>query len=79
MEVLRKKINCLCGDGAAVNMGSKHGALIQLSDYCDVYRPYIIHCLNHNLELVIKDIYSKIQEFEEFERVSACFVQYDEG
>ena len=42
MEVLRKKINCLCADGAAVNMGRKHGALIQLSDYCDVSRPYII-------------------------------------
>ena len=55
----------MCADGAAVNMGRKHGALIQLSDYCDVSRPYIIHCLNHNLELAIKNSYSKIQEFEE--------------
>ena len=46
-------------------MGRKHGALIQLSDYCDVSRSYIIHCVNHNLELAIKDSYSKIQEFEE--------------
>ena len=65
MEVLRKKITCLCADGAAVNMGTKRSALIQLSDYCDVSRPYVIHCLNHNLELAIKDSYSKIQEFEE--------------
>ena len=65
MEVLRKKITCLCADGAAVNMGRKRGALIQLSDYGDVPPPYIIHCLNHNLELTIKDSYSKIQEFEE--------------
>ena len=65
MEVLRKKINCLCADGAAVNMGMKCDTPIQLSDYCDVSRPYIIHCLNHNLELAIKDSYSKIQEFEE--------------
>ena len=64
MEVLRKKITCLCADGAAVNMGRKCSALIQLSDYCDVSHPYI-HCLNHNLELAIKDSYSKIQEFEE--------------
>ena len=39
--------------------------LIQLSDYCDVSRTNINHCLNHNLELTIKDSYSKIQEFEE--------------
>ena len=65
MEVLKKKITCLCADGAAVNMGRKRGALIQLSDYCDVPSPYIIHFLNHNLELTIKDSYSKIQEFEE--------------
>ena len=65
MEVLRKKITCLCADGAAVNMSRKCSALIQLSDYFDVSRPYIIHCLNHNLELMIKDSYTKIQEFEE--------------
>ena len=65
MEVLRKKITCLCAGGAAVNMGRKRGALIQLSNYCDVSRSYIIHCLNHTLELAIKDSYSKIQEFEE--------------
>ena len=65
MEVLRKKMTGLCADGAAVNMGRKRDALIQLSDYCDVSRPYIIHCLNHNLEVAIKDSYSKIQEFEE--------------
>ena len=65
MEVLRKKITCLCADGAAVNMGRKQGALVQLSDYCDVSRPYIIHCVNHNLGLAIKDSYSKIQECEE--------------
>ena len=47
MEVLRKNIFCLCAAGAAVNMGRKRGALIQLSDYCDVSRLYIIHCLNH--------------------------------
>ena len=46
-------------------MGRKCRALIQLSDHCDVSRLYIIHCLNHNLELAIKDSYSKIQEFEE--------------
>ena len=78
MEVLRKKITCLCADGAAVNMGRKRGALIQLSDYCDVSCPYIIHCLNHYLELVIKDSYSKIQEFEEIKE-STYFVQNDEG
>ena len=65
MEVLRKKMTGLCADGAAVNMGRKRDALIQLSDYCDVSRPSIIHCLNHNLEVAIKDSYSKIQEFEE--------------
>ena len=46
-------------------MGRKRGALIQLPDYCDVSRPYIIHCLNHNLELAIKDSYSKIQNIKE--------------
>ena len=45
-------------------MGRKRGGLIQLSD-CDVSRPSIIHCLNHNLELARKNSYSKIQEFEE--------------
>ena len=55
----------MCADGAAVNMGRKYGALIQLSDYCDVSPPYIIPCLNHNLKLAIKESYSKIQEFEE--------------
>ena len=64
-EMEHKKIPCLCADGAAVNMGSKPGALIQLSDYCDVSRTYIIHCLNHNLELAIKDSCPKIQEFEQ--------------
>ena len=68
MEVLRKKITCLCADGAAVNMGRKHSALIQLPDYCDVSHPYIIHCFNHNLELAIKDSNSKIQEFEEIKK-----------
>ena len=65
IEFLRKKITCLSADRAAVNMCRRCGALIQLSDYCDVSRTYIIHCLNHNLELMIKDSYSKIQEFEE--------------
>ena len=36
IEVLRKKAACLCADRAAVNMGRKDSALIQLSDYCDV-------------------------------------------
>ena len=65
MEVLRKKVTCLCADGAAVNISRKCSALIQLSDYCDSSHPYIIYCLNRNLELAIKDSYSKIQEFEE--------------
>ena len=65
MEVLRKKITCLCAGVATVNMGRKRSALIQLSDYFDVSHLYIIHCLNHNSELAIKDSYSKIQEFEE--------------
>ena len=78
MEVLRKKITCLCADRAAVNMGRNRSALIQLPDYCDVSRPYIIHCLNHNLELEIKDSYSKIQEFEEI-RSLYIFFQNDEG
>ena len=56
---------CFCADWAAANTGRKHDALIQLSDYCDVCCPCIIHCLNQNLELVIKDRYSKIQEFQE--------------
>ena len=45
MEVLRKKITCLCADGAAVNMGKKRSAQIQLPDYCDISCPYIIYCL----------------------------------
>ena len=59
-------------------MGGKCSALIQLSDYCDVSRLYI-HCLNHNLELAIKDSYSKLQEFEEIKKVSTYFVQNDAG
>ena len=65
MEVLRKNITCLCADRAAVSMGRKRGSLIQLTDYCDVSHLYIIHCLNHNLEVARNDSYSKIQEFEE--------------
>ena len=45
VEVLRKKITCLCADGAAVNMGKKRSAQIQLPDYCDISCPYIIYCL----------------------------------
>ena len=64
-HLLQHMLICLCADWAAANMGRKHDALIQLSDYCDVCCPYIIHCLNQNLELVIKDCHSKIQEFQE--------------
>ena len=60
MEVLRKNITCLCADRAAVNMGRKRGSLIQLTDYCDVSHLYIIHCLNHNLEVARNDSYCKI-------------------
>ena len=54
----------MCGQ-AALSVGRKCRALIQSCDHCDVSPLYIIHCLNHNLELAIKDSYSKIQEFDE--------------
>ena len=64
-HLLQHMLICLCADWAAANMGGKHDALIQLSDYGDVCCPYIIYCLNQNLKVVIKDHYSKIQEFQE--------------
>ena len=65
MEVLRKRTTCLCWQDCSQYGYTKRGTLIQLSDYCDVSRSYIIYCLNHNLELALKVSYSKIQEFEE--------------
>ena len=67
-EELKKKVVCLCADGASVNMGRHKGALNQLSEMMDT-SPYILYCFTHNLELAIKDSYKREKAFEEVKDV----------
>ena len=48
---------CLCVDGAAVNLGVTRGLAAQLQE--DMPWLVAIHCLNHRLELGVKDALAK--------------------
>ena len=54
---LSQQTVCLCVDGAAVNLGVRRGLAAQLL----VDMPWLvaIHCLNHRLELGVKDALAK--------------------
>jgi hypothetical protein len=57
----RTKLISATADGANVNMGIYNGALTQLK----ATRPWLvnIHCVNHRLELAIKDAMNQFKEF----------------
>ena len=61
-EVIFKKIICAVADGAAVNFGRHSGALVILSELVGWNLP-TIHCMNHKLELAMKDSYSDDRTF----------------
>lgn len=41
-------------------LGRHQGALVQISDMVEGCNPLLVYCLNHCLELAIKDAYKKI-------------------
>ena len=53
----RERLVCLCVDGAAVNLGHRHGVAALLQE--DVPWLVAIHCLNHRLELGVKNALTK--------------------
>ena len=54
-------------DGASVNFGVHNGVLTQLK----IERPWLvnIHCVNHRLELAIKDGMLQIEQFQSCDRL----------
>ena len=54
---LSHKTVCLCVDGAAVNLGVRHGLAALLQE--DMPWLVEIHCFNHRLELGVKDAFAK--------------------
>ena len=53
----RDRMVCLCVDGAAVNLGVRHGMAALLRQ--DIPSLVAIHCLNHRLELAVKNALTK--------------------
>ena len=62
----RDKMISATADGANVNLGIYNGVLTQLKSE----RPWLvkIHCVNHRLELAIKDAVSSVDEFQDCDR-----------
>ena len=50
---LRKRLVSICVDGAAVNLGVRHGLSALLKE--DMPWLVAVHCMNHRLELTAKD------------------------
>lgn len=59
-----QKLVCLVADGASVNFGHVSGALTRVSELVEWDIPKI-HCLNHRLELAMKDSYEADGTFEQ--------------
>ena len=53
----QNRLVCLCVDGAAVNLGIRHGMATLIRE--DVPWLVAIHCLNHRLELAVKSAFTK--------------------
>ena len=51
------KVGRICVDGAAVNLGVRRGLVALLRE--DLPWLVAIHCLNHRLELAVKDAFTK--------------------
>ena len=60
---------CLCADGASVNFGIHEGAIRKMIDFVDWALPFIFHCLNHRLELGMKDAYESYDMFEKIKEM----------
>ncbi|KAG8197548.1 hypothetical protein JTE90_007284 [Oedothorax gibbosus] len=54
-----KKLVAFCCDGASVNLGIRRGVSTQLKEICPWL--FVVHCLNHRLELAVKDSASNTQ------------------
>lgn len=65
-EDYRAKVVCATADGANVNLGIYNGVLTQMKNE----RPWLvtIHCVNHRLELAIKDAVKSVNSFAECDR-----------
>ena len=56
-EEFKQRLICLCADGASVNFGIHERVIRKMIDFVDWALPFIFHCLNHRLELGMKDAY----------------------
>lgn len=63
MDDYRTKMVSATADGANVNLGKYNGVLTKMS----VERPWliVIHCMNHRIELAIKDMVKSTNQYEE--------------
>lgn len=61
-EDYRNKLVSCIADGASVNFGIYNGILPQMQ----ATRPWLlkIHCVNHRVELAVKDVFTKIPQFQ---------------
>ena len=61
-EDFLSKLVCLVADGTSINFGEISGALTTIAELVEWDVPRI-HCLNHRLELAMKDAYQGEQDF----------------
>ncbi|XP_078518519.1 zinc finger protein 862-like, partial [Lissotriton helveticus] len=84
LDILSQKCIGLNTDGAAVNLGTKSGAVKQLLDEVSKHQGWdncnhiaVVHCVAHNLELAVCDVKKKSSYISKFEEVlKGCFKLY---
>ena len=75
---LEEKLVAICADGAAVNFGVRGGLVALLRDD---EMPWLvgIHCLNHRLELAIKDSFKATYFDDVIEMMTSLYYLYEKS
>ena len=67
-EKLKQMLICMAADGAAVNFGRYNGALKLMADFVD-WEVFRVHCVNHRLELSMKDAFNENKAFSDIKEM----------
>ena len=67
-EEIKNKLICILADGASVNFGRLTGALTSWSMWLTRFL-LVIHCMNHRLELAMKDSFFQVSNFNEIKEM----------
>jgi hypothetical protein len=73
LEDYQNKVVSATADGASVNMGCYRGVLTQLKDRVWLL---ILHCINHRIELAVKDSFKEESAFDEVEEFYISLFYY---